>query len=216
MVGKNVHTSGGHVYKYYPPPGHEDHDDQFNQHHEDTHVSLFQPDPSPDPPITSHRVLHSTGGTDNLQDLEAKLSADLGIDGAHLVLKGRLVDGEYFIRCLNQDIDVVNDGYTDAYDDVMNVSSTGTVQCNKLVSFTTDDIRASIVEVEEDVEENTVILDAATEDGTANTLAKRNASGDCTFHVLSAEHVHVVGGAGDTPTLTCTEEQLCDTFPTLK
>ena len=196
MPSTNVHTASGHVYKYYPPPTHTNHDDQFSAHHDSDHDS----DSDPDVPLTAQVIDHKpTDGNDGQKEVSVEVKATVE-DPLHamVVLKGRLGSGEFFMRCINQNNQVPPNTL---WDDAFWIDASGNISANDIYSFTTDDINAYIEELGEDIDANADILETATQYGDPGTLAKRNATGDCTFHTVTAEHVHVVAGANDTSSL---------------
>ena len=140
MTSTNVHTSSGHVYKYYPPPTHTNHDDQFSDHHDSDHGSV---DSDPDVPIIAHGLDHSpTGGNDGTKETSVLVKATVE-DTLHslVVLKGRLGSGEFFMRCINQNNQVPPNTL---WDDAFWIDASGNISANDIYSFTTDYINSYI------------------------------------------------------------------------
>ena len=104
MPDSTVVTGDGDEYTYYQVFRHGGHDDQHDQHHQQMHGAGFNPDPTPDLPITSHRIIHKSDTVEGGQQLSARAGAEVDHDEkAMVVLQGRLESDEYFIRCINQD-----------------------------------------------------------------------------------------------------------------
>ena len=195
MPDKTVFTGDGGSYTYHPALSHTGHDKHGSKHHRKQHGDDFDSDGGDDP-IKTNKLLDKPGGDDGL---EARLAADVShTDKAHLVLKGKLMPGEYFFRCINQ---IYFEGeVVDVDDDVFYIDDVGNVECSAVNGVDIVNLYTFAGETSEDVDLNTAdieemgeFLELATPSVVGQALVQRDLQGSVEVQDLTANKIFARG-----------------------